>query len=102
MQNRIDRLENLVLSLMTSGGSANTASAQSAINSARQNSIAGTSQSATNSMNQDTEDAMQEDHDEDSDVNTVSQGLGFMKVDGGKSMFVSEAHWYAILANVSP
>jgi hypothetical protein len=41
MQNRIDRLEGLVLSLMTSGGSqpGATAAAQAAINSSRSNSL---------------------------------------------------------------
>ncbi|KAF4552346.1 Fungal specific transcription factor domain-containing protein 47 [Elsinoe fawcettii] len=100
MQNRIDRLESLVLSLMTSGNSS-AANAQAVISNARNNSVAGTSQSANNSYDQDGENAMEEDEAEDSDVNTVSQGLGIMKVAEGKSMFVSEAHWYAILANIA-
>ncbi|PNS18573.1 hypothetical protein CAC42_5112 [Sphaceloma murrayae] len=101
MQNRIDRLESLVLSLMTSGGSATTAGAQAVINTARNSSLGDTSHSASASLEQDGENAMEEDQDDDSDVNIVSQGLGVMKVDGGKSMFVSEAHWYAILANIA-
>ncbi|KAF2226610.1 fungal-specific transcription factor domain-containing protein [Elsinoe ampelina] len=101
MQNRIDRLESLVLSLMSNGNSSAAASAQAALNNARSSSIAGTSQSAGNSYDQDADNAMEEDHDEDSDVNTVSQGLGIMKVAEGKTMFVSEAHWYAILANIA-
>lgn len=104
MQNRIDRLENLVLSLMTTGQGASTASAQAAINSARQSTSAGAdgSQIAGGSVDQDEGSMMQEDHpDDDSDINDVSQGLGIMKVDGGKAVFASDAHWHAILANVS-
>lgn len=92
-------LESLVLSLMTSGNSS-AASAQAVIHSARNNSSASTSQIASVSYDHDGGNAMEEDHDEDSDVNTVSQGIGIMKVAEGRSMFVSEAHWFAILANV--
>ncbi|KAF2152967.1 hypothetical protein K461DRAFT_277731 [Myriangium duriaei CBS 260.36] len=101
MQNRIDRLENLVLSLMTSGQGSTTASAQAAINNARNNSITDTTHSAGASMDQDGESEMQDQIEEDSDVNDVSQGLGVMKVDGSKSIFASDAHWHAILANIA-
>lgn len=104
MQNRIDRLENLVLSLMTTGQGASTASAQAAINGARQSTSAGAdgSHNAGESIDQDDGSMMQEDQPEDdSDINDVSQGLGIMKVDGGKAVFASDAHWHAILANVS-
>lgn len=99
MQNRIDRLESLVLSLMTSGSgsSSSTAAAQAALNNARNHSTAESSHSASASMDQDGESEMQ---DEDSDVNDVSQGIGVMKVDGTRAYFASDAHWHAILANV--
>lgn len=87
---------------MSTGQTGAAAAAQSAIDSARQRSLAGVSASASTSMDQDRESEMQEDgHEDDSDVNDLSQGVGVMKVDGGKSMFISDAHWYALLANVS-
>jgi len=102
MQNRIDRLENLVLSLMTNGSSqqngASAATAQAAINSARSSSIGAISKS--HSIDADGEDMIREDDPEDSDVNDVSQRIGVMKVDGGKAVLISDAHWYTILADV--
>lgn len=38
-------------------------------------------------------------HD-DSDVDQVAKSIGIMKVDNNKSIFASEAHWYAILGEV--
>jgi len=100
MQNRIDRLENLVLSLMTNGSqNAGAAAAQAAISSARSNSLGGTS--ASHSMDADGESIMQENDGEDSDVNDVSQRIGIMKMDNGKAVYASDAHWYSILADVS-
>lgn len=100
MQNRIDRLENLVLSLMTNGSqNAGAAAAQAAISSARSNSIGATS--GGHSIDADGESIMQENDGEDSDVNDVSSRIGIMKVDNGKAVYASDAHWYSILADVS-
>lgn len=101
MQNRIDRLENLVLSLMTNGSqsSGGAAAAQAAISSVRSESIA---TSGSRSLDADGEETMREAIGDDSDVNEIAQGVGIMKVDGSKTMFVSDSHWYTILADVSP
>ena len=103
MQNRIDRLEGLVLSLMTNesqqGG---TAAAQAAINASRSYS-----QSTGSEFQLDVEgsDMIKEEGEnvdgEDSDVEQVSRGIGIMKMDGSRAVFASDAHWYAILGEIS-
>lgn len=98
MQNRIDRLENLVLSLMTTEQGATVAHAQAAVNASAQSASNG-SRDADVSMNQD-ESTMHDIGEDDSDVNDVSHAIGIMKVDGSKSFYASDAHWHAILANV--
>lgn len=99
MQNRIDRLENLVLSLMTNGSkAAGAVAAHAIISSSRSNSIATPGPHARTHD----PDSIREVEGEDSDIENVSQGIGIMKVmDNGKSIFASDAHWYAILADVS-
>jgi len=106
MQNRIDRLEGLVLSLMTNGPqSAGPAAAVAAL--AQTNPMPPSSVSESSSGFQvDTEDTNNDDmeqdgDDEDKEVDNVAKSIGVMKVDGGKNMFISEAHWYSILAEIS-
>jgi hypothetical protein len=97
MQNRIDRLESLVLSLMTNGSqAAGPSAAHAAINSSRSNSL-GTSIGMTLDPHR---DSIREEG-EDSEVNDVTQDIGIMKIDGAKAFFVPDAHWYAILSDVS-
>ncbi|KAF2099562.1 hypothetical protein NA57DRAFT_65585 [Rhizodiscina lignyota] len=105
MQNRIDRLEGLVLSLMTNGPqAAGPAAAAAAI--AGQNvpaSVSGSSQDAR--LDVDNPEMIQEEDEmngEDSEVDRVTKSMGVMKVDGqGKAFFASEAHWYAILGEIA-
>lgn len=99
MQNRIDRLESLVLSLMTNGAQApGAAAAQAAITSSRSNSLGA---SMDQPLDVDGEDMIKEEGEgDDSDINEVANGIGVMKVDNGKAIFASDAHWYAILADV--
>jgi len=110
MQNRIDRLENLVLSLMTNGSqSGGPAAAAEAIAQATQRPGSIDATSPDNRLS--TDDTIFEDVDEDrpqggdtdQDVANVAKSIGVMKVDNssGKTMFISEAHWYSILAEVS-
>ena len=104
MQNRIDRLEGLVLSLITTGSQSGggPAAAQAAIASSRSNSL-----STGSDLRLDVEgvDLIQEEGEnaegEDSDVEQVSRGIGIMKMDNGKAVFASDAHWYAILGEIS-
>lgn len=102
MQNRIDRLEGLVLSLMTTGGQPGAvAAAQAAIDPSRSNSLSTPSDLR---LDVDGADAIEEERsniDDDSEVEQVSKGIGVMKMDNGRSVFASDAHWYAILAEIS-
>jgi hypothetical protein len=39
--------------------------------------------------------------DNESEVDIVAKSIGVMKVDSNRNLFISEAHWYSILAEVS-
>jgi Fungal Zn(2)-Cys(6) binuclear cluster domain len=92
MQNRIDRLESLVLSLMTNGSqSAGVAAAAAALSV---NDSIGTSQELD--QDEDTADAQ-----EDSDTEQVTKSFGVMKVDNKSAYYISEAHWASIINDVS-
>ncbi|KAF2088262.1 hypothetical protein K490DRAFT_73214 [Saccharata proteae CBS 121410] len=109
MQNRIDRLEGLVLSLMTNGSqSAGPTAAAAAIagmngpNPSNHGSISGSSMDAP--LDVDGPEPIKEEHEgehDDSDVDQVAKSIGVMKVDNNKSIFASEAHWYAILGEIA-
>jgi hypothetical protein len=105
MQNRIDRLEGLVLSLMTNG-------AQSAGPAAAQAAIAQSMSSASSDQQYDIghmggamstgapESIPEEDVGDESEMETVTKSIGVMKVHNNATVFASEAHWYAILGEV--
>ena len=103
MQNRIDRLEGLVLSLMTNGAqSAGPAAAAAAISRSQSDSTG--SNSVPRDLDRDVDDMIEEeDEDEDSDVDNVANSLGVLKVDAdkGKSMYLGDSHWHLVLADVS-
>ena len=104
MQNRIDRLEGLVLSLMTNGAqSAGPAAAQRAL------SMSGSSSGLSYPQDVDIDGdmagsrngQMKADGEEgESETDQVAQSLGVMKVDNTKSMYFGEAHWATILKDV--
>lgn len=98
MQNRIDRLEGLVLSLMSTGNPAASQAAAAALNGAR--SIA-TDQSQDMDQDVDGIDGKHGPRDEDSEVERVSNSIGIMKVQNDRNIYASEGHWYAILSDVS-
>ena len=102
MQNRIDRLEGLVLSLMTNGTQAPGPAAAS-----RALSMNSRSNSGPYPYSQDTEvDGEDEDSmvrgpgSEESETDQVAQSLGVMKVDNNKSMYYGDAHWASILHDI--
>ena len=103
-RNRIDRLEGLVLSLMTNGpeSGGGAAAAKAAISSSRSNSL-----STGSDLRLDVEgaDLIQEEGEngeaEDSEIEQVSKGIGIMKMDNGRAVYASDAHWYAILGELS-
>ena len=106
MQNRIDRLEGLVLSLMTNGSQqeVGSAAARAAISASRSNSLS-TMTGSDPRLDVDGMDAVREEGEndgevEDSEVEQVSRGIGIMKMDNGRAMFASDAHWWAILGEI--
>jgi hypothetical protein len=104
MQNRIDRLESLVLSLMTNGAqSAGPTAATAALastapttESIRSGSSAGFPLDV-DSVKEEMENGQEGD---ESEVDQVAKSMGIMKVDSNKNIFASEQHWYSILAEV--
>ncbi|KAF1999340.1 hypothetical protein P154DRAFT_437351 [Amniculicola lignicola CBS 123094] len=98
MQNRIDRLEGLVLSLMTNGPqAAGPAAAQAAIANSMNNGSADHPYDLVDGP----ESIKEEDDGEESEVDQVAKSIGVMKVDNNRAIFASEAHWYAILGEIS-
>jgi hypothetical protein len=104
MQNRIDRLEGLVLSLMTNGAqSAGPAAAAAAISRSQSDSTGTGSASFPHDLDRDDDDMIKEEEEEESDVEGVTNSLGVLKVDAdaGKSLYLGDSHWHLVLADVS-
>ena len=101
MQHRIDRLENLVLSLMTNGAhSAGPAAASRALSMSDSTGSMEYSQDVDVDAAED--DVIKENGNEaESETDQVAQSLGVMKVMDNKSMYFGEVHWAAILSDVS-
>lgn len=107
MQNRIDRLEGLVLSLMHGGANIDTSSSVAAAATAATSvsgdprvSVADTS----SSKNEKDENSMRDEPEGDSDVeDSLANSLGVLKVDAdkGKSMYMGQEHWATLLADIS-
>ncbi|CAH0047934.1 unnamed protein product [Clonostachys solani] len=100
MQNRINRLEGLVLSLMHNGGNTDgaAATAMDVERSGSQSLTDGTS-SARNAREEDPALI-----DEDSDVDEgLATSLGVLKVDmdNGKSMYIGQEHWHTLLSDIA-
>jgi hypothetical protein len=107
MQSRIDRLEGLVLSLMS--GNSNNVSPRNR-DGRSSSSGAAYSESRDGDAEHD-DDAMEEEEHEyqgggerekdvEEDVEEVRNALGIMKVHGGKSFYRGETHWAALLLEV--
>lgn len=105
MQNRIDRLEGLVLSLMTNGSSAPGASAANAAISAASSSI-GSGSLGPNLDSTLDDSAMLEDqnlnNEPESETDGVTKSLGILKVDHEKqkTFYIGEAHWAALINEI--
>jgi hypothetical protein len=103
MQNRIDRLEGLVLSLMTNGAqSAGPAAAAAAI-SRSQSDGAGSFASPLGLDNEENDMIKEEEEGDNSEVEGVTNSLGALKVDAdkGNSWYLGDSHWHLVLADVS-
>ena len=99
MQNRIDRLEGLVLSLMTNGAqSAGPAAAQAAISRSTSDGIGSPQQP----REVEDEDMIREEEEGDSDVDSVSNSLGVLRVDNEKhkAFYYGDSHWHLVLKDV--
>ena len=101
MQNRIDRLEGLVLSLMTNGS--HSAGPTAATRALSMHSSAG-SMEYPRDVDVDGEDedvnVIRGSGEEESETDQVVQSLGVMRVDNTKSMYFGDAHWAAILHDI--
>ncbi|ETS86701.1 hypothetical protein PFICI_00529 [Pestalotiopsis fici W106-1] len=110
MQNRIDRLEGLVLSLMHGGANIDTSSAVAAAAAAATapTSVSGDPRASvadtSSSRNERDENSMKDEPEGDSDVeDNLANSLGVLKVDAdkGKSMYMGQEHWATLLADIS-
>lgn len=86
MQNRVDRLENLILAMMNNSPETTAPTFSEA-------------QARTDQSSQKEKDD-QDGHD--SDVEFVASSMGVMKMNNEKNTYVSGSHWSAILSEVSP
>ncbi|KAJ5899938.1 hypothetical protein N7495_004682 [Penicillium taxi] len=97
MQNRIDRLEGLVLSLMTNDS-------QSGGPAAIRAAISGQSSSASTGPSNQIDPDIDEDGavmGDESETEQVTKSFGVMKVDNNKSYYISEAHWASVLKDIT-
>ncbi|KAJ5660403.1 hypothetical protein N7507_006854 [Penicillium longicatenatum] len=94
MQNRIDRLEGLVLSLMTNG-------AQSAGPAAAMATISGDSSAGSTGLSHELELDDGIHGAEESDTEQVTKSFGVMKMDNNKSYYISDAHWASVLNDIT-
>ncbi|KAK0383321.1 hypothetical protein NLU13_9234 [Sarocladium strictum] len=104
MQNRIDRLEGLVLSLMHGNANVTTQPGTGTGASASQSVTDSGGSSGAKISNDQGGEMVDEDEDADSDVDQdLSKSLGVLKVDAdkGKSMYFGQESWHTILADIS-
>ena len=108
MQNRIDRLEGLVLSLMTNGSSTAGPTAAAQMLSAGAESSMGSGSLGPNLDDElDDSQVMDDDNDNDNEENEsetdgLNKSFGILKVDqeNQKSFYIGEAHWAALLNEI--
>ena len=99
MQNRIDRLEGLVLSLMTNGPQA--AGPTAANRALSMSNSTGSTAEYPQDIDVDNDDMIKEENEEfESETDQVAKSLGVLKVFDNKSMYFGDAHWAAILNEI--
>ncbi|KAL8761348.1 MAG: hypothetical protein Q9184_002512 [Pyrenodesmia sp. 2 TL-2023] len=103
MQNRIDRLEGLVLSLMTNGAqSAGPAAASRSLSmSASTGSMEYPPDMGVDGVNNQNGMMRPDGEEGESETDQVAQSLGILKVFDNKSMYFGDAHWATILQDIS-
>ncbi|KAG5981284.1 hypothetical protein E4U55_003100 [Claviceps digitariae] len=99
MQNRIDRLEGLVLSLMHNGANTEAGPPQNRV-SISQSTTDGGCSAAKQPRG---EEAVMVDDDESDVDDHLAKSIGYLKVDAdkGKSMYVGQQHWHLILSDIA-
>lgn len=108
MQNRINRLEGLVLSLMHGGANIDSSSSSAGGPSSSVGAASNTSPSAADSMSVPAkldghdDGAMQEDDESDTDE-ALANSLGVLKVDAErtKHIYMGQEHWHTILLDIA-
>lgn len=102
MQNRIDRLEGLVLSLMHNGGAVDAASAEAA-GRAKSTSQSQTGSSVSQVKSDKSREAAMAEAERSDDEDGLVSSLGVLKVDEdkGKSMYFGNESWHIMLADIA-
>jgi hypothetical protein len=98
MQNRIDRLENLVLSLM--GGQGSPAAAPNQALGMDMQSQPGQEYTPPNMGDSFHKEGAGEE-EVDSETDKVANSFGILHFQNNKAMYIGDAHWAAILNDVS-
>ncbi|GAB1311164.1 Pyrrolocin cluster transcription factor fsdR [Madurella fahalii] len=108
MQNRIDRLEGLVLSLMHGGATLDTSSSSAGVASSSGGTASNTSPSAADSSSllakaDGQEDGMMHEGDESDIDEELASSLGFLRVDPDrtKHIYIGQEHWHTILIDIA-
>ncbi|OAF56300.1 hypothetical protein VC83_06795 [Pseudogymnoascus destructans] len=105
MQNRIDRLEGLVLSLMTNGSTARTDSSGGGGGERRSGSTSTSTADDDGEMEKIKEEEEYGEGEEggESDVDAVANSFGVLKVDAEteKTMYIGDSHWHLVLSDIA-
>ncbi|KAH6648382.1 fungal-specific transcription factor domain-containing protein [Truncatella angustata] len=104
MQNRIDRLEGLVLTLMHGGANIDASAVAAAAATASSGDARASVTDSSSAKNDRDENSMRDEPEGDSDVeDNLATSLGVLKVDvdKGKSMYIGQDHWHTLLADIS-
>lgn len=100
MQNRIDRLEGLVLSLMTNGTQApGPVAALDTLNTMQgERDSSGFKLGGSEPMEESSRD---DDGEGESETDQVASSFGILHVANNKSTYIGDSHWATILSDVS-
>ncbi|RYP76365.1 hypothetical protein DL771_001804 [Monosporascus sp. 5C6A] len=107
MQNRIDRLEGLVLSLMHGGANIGASSVAAAASATRTKSAAAASSSTDSSsfarIEMDEDDAIRDDGEDSDTDDGLAASVGILKLDAdrGKSLYIGQEHWHTLLSDIA-
>ncbi|OAF59293.1 hypothetical protein VC83_04350 [Pseudogymnoascus destructans] len=103
MQNRIDRLEGLVLSLMTNGSTAPGPTAAVAAERSGSTSTSTAVDDGEMEKIKEEEEYGEGDEGGESDVDAVANSFGVLKVDAEteKTMYIGDSHWHLVLSDIA-